>query len=204
MIVHSLFPEPVYVSTLGRALTKTELKTINKYKKETHKNEGNITSNDNYVLENKTLKNLKEDLQKRVIDYFDKVVCTSNSIIPHITQSWINYTETNQFHHRHFHSNSYVSGVFYIDAQKEVDSITFYRPGEAQKAIHLIVTQYNQFNSLNWRCSVQTGDVVLFPSSLHHGVQKKKEPHTRISLSFNVFFKGTIGDNKVLTELTLG
>ena len=204
MIIHSLFPEPVYVSTLGRALTKTELKTINKYKKETHKNDGNITSNDNYVLENKTLKNLKEDLQKRVIDYFDKVVCTSNSIIPHITQSWINYTETNQFHHRHFHSNSYVSGVFYIDAQKEVDSITFYRPGEAQKAIHLIVTQYNQFNSANWRCSIQTGDVVLFPSSLHHGVQKKKGNNIRISLSFNVFFKGTIGDNKVLTELTLG
>ena len=102
-------------------ITKEELKTINKYKKETHKNEGNITSNDNYVLENKTLKNLKEDLQKRVIDYFDKVVCTSNSIIPHITQSWINYTETNQFHHRHFHSNSYVSGVFYIDAKKEVE-----------------------------------------------------------------------------------
>ena len=203
MIVHSLFPESVYVSTLGRALTKTELKTINKYKKETYKNHGNTTSSDTYVLENKTLKNIKEDLQKRVIDYFDKVVCTSNSIIPHITQSWINYTETNQFHHRHFHSNSYVSGVFYIDAKKEVDQITFYRPGEAQKAIHLIVTQYNQFNSANWGCSIQTGDVVLFPSSLHHGVQKKKGNNIRISLSFNVFFKGTIGDNKLLTELVL-
>ena len=204
MIVHSLFPEPVYVSTIGRALTKTELKTINKYKKETHKNDGNITSNDNYVLENKTLKNLKEDLQKRVIDYFDKVVCTSNSIIPYITQSWINYTETNQFHHRHFHSNSYVSGVFYINAQKEVDSIAFYKPGEIQKAIHLMVTQYNQFNSANWGCSIQTGDVVLFPSSLHHGVQKKKGNNIRISLSFNVFFKGTIGKGRSLTELTLG
>jgi len=204
MIVHQLFPEPVYSSKLDRALTKKELKTIAKYKEETYKNEGNITSRDNYVLENKTLKNLKEDLQKRVIDYFDKVICTSNSIIPHITQSWINYTETNQFHHRHFHSNSYVSGVFYIDAKKEVDSITFYRPGEAQKTIGLSVTRYNHFNSPSWRCSVQTGDVVLFPSSLHHGVQKKKGPDTRISLSFNVFFKGKIGDARGLTELTLG
>ena len=50
MIVHQLFPEPVYVSTIGRVLTKKELKTINKYKKETYKNQGNITSNDNYVL----------------------------------------------------------------------------------------------------------------------------------------------------------
>jgi uncharacterized protein (TIGR02466 family) len=204
MIVHQLFPEPVYSSNLDRALTKKELKTINEYKKETYKNEGNTTSNDSYVLENKALKNLKKDLNKTVIDYFDKVICTSNSIIPHITQSWINYTETNQFHHRHFHSNSYVSGVFYIDAKKEVDSIIFYKPGEAQKTISLSVTRYNQFNSPSWRCSVQTGDVVLFPSSLHHGVNKKKGPDTRISLSFNVFFKGKIGDARGLTELTLG
>jgi len=202
MIVHPLFPEPVYVSTLDRALTKKELKTINKYKKETHKNEGNITSNDNYVLENKTLKNLKEDLRKKVVDYFDKIICTSNSIIPYITQSWINYTETNQFHHRHFHSNSYVSGVFYIDAKKEVDQIRFYRPG--QKTFELSVARYNDFNSGSWWCSVQTGDVVLFPSSLDHAVEKKKGPDTRISLSFNVFFKGKIGTAARLAELTLG
>ena len=201
MIVHPLFPEPVYVSTLDRALTKKELKTINKYKKETHKNEGNITSNDNYVLENKTLKNLKEDLRKKVVDYFDKIICTSNSIIPYITQSWINYTETNQFHHRHFHSNSYVSGVFYIAAKKEVDQITFYRRG--QKTFDLSVVQFTNFNSLSWQCSVQTGDVILFPSYLHHGVEKKKGPDTRISLSFNVFFKGKIGAAP-LTELILG
>ena len=41
---------------------------------------------------------------KWVINYFNKVICSSNSIIPYITQSWINYTETNQFHHSHAHS----------------------------------------------------------------------------------------------------
>ena len=201
MIVHQLFPEPVYVSTIGRALTKKELKTINKHKKETYKNQGNITSKDNYVLENKTLKNLKKDLHTKVMDYFDKVICTDNLITPYITQSWINYTETNQSHHPHFHYNSYVSGVFYIAAKEEVDQITFYRPGE--KTFELSVTQHNEFNSPSWKSSVQTGDVVLFPSSLHHGVQNKKGPDTRISLSFNVFIKGKIGNKNSLTELVL-
>ena len=104
MIVHQLFPEPVYVSTIGRALTKKELKTINKHKKETYKNQGNITSKDNYVLENKTLKNLKKDLHTKVMNYFDKVICTDNFITPYITQSWINYTKSDQFHHKHNHS----------------------------------------------------------------------------------------------------
>ena len=126
MIIRQLFPEPVYFSKLDRALTKKELQTITKYKKETNSNAGNITSSENYVLENKAFNNLKKDLNKKILDYFDKVVCTNSSITFYITQSWINYTENNQFHHKHSHSNSYVSGVFYIDAKKEVDQIRFF------------------------------------------------------------------------------
>ena len=48
MIIRPLFPEPVYFSKLERALTKKELKTIDAYKAKTYKNDGNITSNNNY------------------------------------------------------------------------------------------------------------------------------------------------------------
>ena len=197
--IYQLFPQPVYFSKLERSLTKEEFKTVAKHQKETLKNEGNIVSKDNYVLENKTLKNLKKDLNKKIINYFNEVVCTSNSIIPYITQSWLNYTETNQFHHNHCHANSYVSGVFYISANKEFDRIKFYKTG--YQPIQLQVSKYNIFNSDSWWYAVQTGDVVLFPSSLRHGVDSKKGTNSRISLSFNVFFKGTLGTKEELTEL---
>jgi len=206
MPIHQLFPEPVYFSKLERALTEKELKTVNEYKKKTYKNEGNITSNsitvENYVLENKTLKILKKDLNKKVLDYFDKVVCTNNPITPYITQSWINYTESDQFHHRHFHPNSYISGVFYISADKKVDSIIFYKSFPDDR-IKLDITKYNIFNSTSWKFPVETGDIFLFRSSLEHGVPPNKGTDTRISLSFNVFFKGTLGDRNELTQLIL-
>ena len=202
MIVHQLFPEPVYVSTIGRALTKKELKTINKHKKETYKNQGNITSKDNYVLENKTLKNLKKDLHTKVMDYFDKVICTDNLITPYITQSWINYTESDQFHHRHSHPNSLVSGIFYISADKKVDSVTFYK-GYLDSRIKLDVTKYNIFSSSTCTFPVETGNILLFRSSLEHGVDKKKGNNIRSSLSFNIFIKGTVGHKEELTELIL-
>ena len=202
MIIHPLFPQPVYFSKLERELTKEELKVADEYKKKTYPSVGNTISNANYILENKTLKNLKKDLHTKVMDYFNEVVCTSNSIIPYITQSWINYTETNQFHHKHSHFNSYVSGVFYIDAQKKVDSITFYKPN-ADETIRLNVTKYNPFNSTSWLFPVETGNIFLFRSFLMHGVDKKKGTNTRISLSFNVFIKGTLGDKKEVTELVL-
>jgi len=202
MIIRALFPQPVYFSKLKRALTKEELKMINKQQKKTRKNEGNTTSKDSYVLENKTLKNLKEDLNKRVFEYFNKIICTNSPIIPYITQSWINYTKTNQFHHKHAHSNSHVSGIFYIAADKKVDSIEFYK-SPAYESLLLNPDKYNPFNSTSWKFPVQTGDVFLFRSSLEHGVGRTKGTATRISLSFNVFFKGTLGNKERLTELVL-
>jgi len=201
MTIHQIFPEPVYFSKLERALTKEELRMIHKFKKKKNPNEGNTNSAEKYILKNKALKNLKKDLHKIIIDYFDKVVCTNDAVIPYITQSWINSTTINQFHHHHAHSNSYISGVFYIDAKKEVDKITFYKSGH--KELLLYIARVNTFNAVSWWFPVETGDVVLFPSTLIHGVDKKKGTNTRVSLSFNVFLKGHMGNINESTELVL-
>ena len=201
MTIHQLFPEPLYFSKLERVLTKEELKIINEHQKKTQKNSGNSRTKDNYVLEHKGLKNLKKDIQTKVMDYFDKVVCTNNST-PYITQSWINYTESDQFHHRHSHPNSLVSGIFYINADKNVDSVTFYK-GYLDHRIKLDVTKYNIFNSSSCKFPVETGNILLFRSSLEHGVKNKKGNNIRISLSFNIFIKGTVGNKTDLTELIL-
>jgi len=200
MPVYQLFPEPVYFSKLERKLTKNELSIIHTFKIHTSAVETR-QSVDDYVLEKKELNNLKKDLNKKVIDYFDKVVCTNNSIIPYITQSWLNYTKLNEYHHKHLHPNSYVSGVFYINTDKEVDKIKFFK--ERYERIELECKEFNKFNATSWDFPVETGDVVLFPSSLYHGVDVKKGINTRISLSFNVFFKGKIGTQAGLTELVL-
>ena len=201
MKIHSLFPQAVYFSTLERALTKEELKTVEEYKKKTKKNVGHKFTTDSYVLKHKTLKNLKEDLITKVKEYFNEVVCTNDSITPYITQSWLNYTEVGEFHHSHNHLNSYLSGVFYVDAKKEVDEIVFNKPNNRQLA--LTVTKPNPFNAMSCGLSVKTGDVILFPSTLEHEVLPKKGTDLRISLSFNVFVKGTIGCQASLTELVL-
>jgi len=202
MIIHQLFPEPLYFSKLERVLTQKELKILNEHKKKTQKNEGNSRTKDSYVLEHQTLNNLKKDLQTKVMDYFDKVICTDNLMTPYITQSWLNYTKSDQFHHKHNHSNSLVSGIFYVSADKKVDSITFSKTYPDDR-IKPNVTKYNIFNSSSCTFPVETGNILLFRSSLPHAVDIKKGNNIRISLSFNVFIKGTIGNKEGLTELIL-
>ena len=199
--INGIFPTPIYISKLDRELTSKELLFVDKIKLDIHNNEGNKTSNDNYVLNNKSFKNLKEDLDLRVQDYFSKILSTTDAVTPYITQSWLNYTETNQYHHKHHHTNSLVSGVFYVNCDEAHDKIKFFN--DKHNIIKPEVKDWNLYNSETWWFPVKTGDVILFPSSLNHMVETKEGTNTRISLAFNVFIKGTVGNNKSLTELHL-
>jgi len=199
--INGIFPTPIYISKVDRKLTPLELKFVDKNKKDHYKNDGNITSNNNYILNEKPFANIKKELDLTVQDYFDKVISPANKITPYITQSWLNYTETNQYHHKHAHPNSLVSGVFYINCDEKHDKIKFFN--DKYSTIKLEIKDWNIWNSETWWFSVKTGDVILFPSSLTHMVETKQGDNTRISLAFNVFIKGTVGDNKQATELIL-
>jgi uncharacterized protein (TIGR02466 family) len=199
--INGIFPTPIYISKLDRELTPLELKFVDKNKKDFYKNDGNITSNNNYILNEKHFSNIKKELELRVKDYFDKVISPANNITPYITQSWLNYTETNQYHHKHAHPNSLVSGVFYINCHEEHDKIKFFN--DTYQTIKPEVKDWNIWNSTSWWFQVKTGDIILFPSFLTHMVETKQGDNTRISLAFNVFIKGTVGNNKNLTELHL-
>jgi uncharacterized protein (TIGR02466 family) len=200
--INGIFPIPVYISKLDRELTKKELSFVDKSKLDFYKNDGNITSNNNYILNQKVFGSLKEDLYLRVEDYFKKVLSYTDAVTPYITQSWLNYTETNQYHHKHEHPNSLVSGVFYVNCHEEFDKIKFFKK-DSYQAIKPEIKDWNLYNSETWWFTVKTGDIILFPSSLTHMVETKEGDNTRISLAFNVFIKGTIGNNKNLTELIL-
>jgi uncharacterized protein (TIGR02466 family) len=199
--INGIFPTPIYTSKLNRELTPLELDFVEKVRKESYYNGQNTTSNSNYILNEKPFLNLKKELDLIVKDYFEKVLSSTDLVIPFITQSWLNYTETNQYHPKHSHSNSFVSGVFYINCHEELDKITFFNDG--YKTIKPEVKTWNLYNSESWWFPVKTGDIIMFPSSLNHMVETKQGTNTRISLAFNVFVKGTIGDSKQLTEVMI-
>ena len=91
--------------------------------------------------------------------------------------------------------------MFYINCNEKFDKIKFFN--DTYKTIKLEIKNWNIWNSESWWFSVKTGNVILFPSSLTHMVETKQGDNTRISLAFNVFIKGTIGDKEKLTELML-
>jgi uncharacterized protein (TIGR02466 family) len=199
VIVNNLFPTPVAFFKFGRDLTKSELDFIKD--QEHYANNGNTTSKDRKILKNKELTEIRNFIEDSMLEYFKVIHSPKFDVSLYITQSWANYTEQGQYHHKHSHQNSLVSGVFYPQANREVDKIYFYKDGYEQ--IKITASEYNHYNSESWWYEVGAGDLILFPSSLTHMVQTKEDDNTRISIAFNTFLKGQIGSDESLTGLNL-
>ena len=198
-LIHNLFPTAVGTYKVNRELTEKELKFIKE--QETRPNMGNITSVDNYILKNKILSKIRTFIQDSIKDYFETIYKPNNDVSLQITQSWLNYTEPGQHHHKHAHPNSFISGVFYPQANKETDKIFFFR--EQYQALSIKPREWNIWNSESWWLEVGTGDLMIFPSRLSHMVETVNGTDTRISLSFNTFPVGNLGDEKDLTGLRI-
>jgi uncharacterized protein (TIGR02466 family) len=197
LVTYNIFPTAVVKFELGREYTAEEITFIDS--QETNKNEGNTTSNDRYVLRHWAMANLKAFVEASVNEYLRSIYAPKNEVSLRVTQSWLNYCQPGQFHHKHAHSNSFISGVLYIKAARERDRIYFYKDGYEQ--ITLPTENYNVYNSNSWWLEVGAGDLMLFPSNLTHMVQSVQQE--RVSLSFNTFPIGYVGEEKSLTALHL-
>jgi uncharacterized protein (TIGR02466 family) len=198
--INNLFPTAVGFSKLGRDLTEEELLFIKEQVR--HPNEGNTTSDNRKILKSVEMTEIRDFIEDAMLDYFKSVYAPKFDVTPYITQSWANFTEPGQYHHKHSHPNSIISGVFYPQANRETDKIYFYKDG--YERIKLTAGEYNPYNSESWWFETGAGDLIIFPSHLTHMVQTKQGEGTRISISFNTFLKGYIGSDESLTGLHLG
>ena len=196
--IDRIFPYPVLHTNIGRLLTDEEIRSVESHRPDQVKNTGNTISKDTYIL-NHSLPKIKEFIIKNLDIIKQEVIVPRFELELYITQSWINWTESTQYHHQHNHSNSYLSGVFYFYADNDKINLKSPKPD----FISIPTTQKNEFNSTMHTCHVNTGDLVIFPSELYHHVDMVKSEKCRTSIAFNVFVKGSLGMTSRLTKLLL-
>jgi len=199
--IHTIFPTTIYKDKLNRNFSNQEINYLYNEENNLYPNQGNHTSKNTYVLEHPSLLHIKKFILEKVNYYIFNIINPINKITPYITQSWLNITSEGEYHHNHEHSNSILSGVFYVSADKNFDSIRFFKA--EYDTIQLPKKEYNLFNSTSWLFPVETGELILFPSRLEHCVERKNGTNKRISIAFNTFIKGKIGDEISLNELIL-
>ena len=190
-IIQHIFSTPLYINNMNRKFSKKEISFIINSKKDIIKNTSNSYTKDDYILKRPALKNIKSYIEKCCDDYLERIMSPSDPVKLEITQSWINYSNKNEYHQEHCHSNSLISGVLYINAQEKNDSIHFL--GKSYNLLSPNVKNYNAFNCKIFSVPVKTGKLVMFPSSVTHRVLAHEQDYVRISLAFNTFLRGSLG-----------
>jgi uncharacterized protein (TIGR02466 family) len=176
-----LFPTPVMFNNIGRDFTKEELAYIESHSTATNRNVGNVTSNNNYILNEPEMADLNKFVTDQLNEYVKRVYKPKYPAEAFVTQSWLNWTKKGEFHHKHEHPNSFISGVLYINADIKEDKIKFHKSGYQQ--INLDTDIYDMLNSKTWWFSVKTKDIVIFPSCFiyPHKVKPVKSKESRYS-----------------------
>ena len=157
---------------------------------EWYANDDNITSRDTNVLDNPKYEKLKEIATEMSKTYFYNLLGVYPSVDLYITSSWFNKTTQGQSHHKHFHPNSVLSGILYIDGDNFITAFESDPSSDFD-----FDKQPNMWNSNQCYLSFTKGDCVVFKSNTPHFVPKYEGVTHRITLSWNTFVRGNISTN---------
>lgn len=113
-----------------------------------------------------------------------------------ITTSWLTKIAPGGFSERHYHKNSFYSGVLYFDDYDERDegNIGFFSPVDTMHSF--FINPYvvdNEYTAGSHWFKPKHAYMILFPSYLQHRVSVYKGKENRYSLAFNIMPKGRFG-----------
>ncbi len=197
----NLFATPLHKSSLNRSFTDIELQFIKNQLGDPVRAISNHSSRNKNVLNADEMQDIRSALEKSLADYFKRVFNTANKVVLEITQSWLTVTRQGESHHSHIHPNSIASGVLYINVA-ENDGINFYR-NEDMLWYDLVREQENYYNASRYFINAKAGDIIIFPSNVHHGVNAVEAEFERVSLAFNSFFSGELGRDEFSNSLKI-
>ena len=190
-----LFSTPIFYKELKGVLTPDLLYYLKnlEYEEMSNARAESFTKNKN-VLDLPICLELKKEILNQIKTYTN-ILSTKNMEF-FILNSWINC-----FHHggganMHIHTNSLISGVFYLEINEGSGDLIIHKDFNQNtpfpSAVDIEFNESNIYNSKAWAMPPKTNMLFLFPSSTVHSVNVNKSSTDRYSLAFNVYAKGKL------------
>ena len=204
LYVTPLFSVPVF-NTFIKILDdeKQFIRTL-EYERVKPNDNGWINKQNTYLLNDEHLTNLKDEIQRVVNIYYHDVLHVEDYIDFYITNSWAIKHDSGDYAQTHYHKNSLVSGVAYIDVDENSGDFNLFGPEEYYNifpnAFSFDYKKTDMTNSSKWKMRPVENMVILFPSNVKHSVDKSQSNKSRYCIAFNTYVKGTFGkDISVIT-----
>ena len=165
-----------------------------------------LNSTNLHILDVIQLRELRHKVESGIQEYMDHLGVDMDKISMNITTSWVNRYDKGHSTHQHHHSNSIISGVYYLEDCDKTAPIQFHRaPGYVNlwpNTVNLPIKQHNALNIDVITVIPKAGELIMWPSHLAHSVPPNQSDTARYTIAFNTFVKGTL-DPQGGSELTV-
>tara|TARA_R100000544_G_C2226041_1_gene60753 strand:- start:1762 stop:2358 length:597 start_codon:yes stop_codon:yes gene_type:complete len=188
-MIEPIFATPIYTSDKFYQLTNEQLNYLKNLS--TLKQKGNnFISAEKFILDNEAMEDFKNWCLLNVISFSQQLGISEKTSF-YITQSWLNKNPPQSYHHTHMHPNSIFSCIYYVEGDECPTS--FYRYDDSFGNFNFYEDS-NIFTSKKVGVMNEVGRLLIFPSTLVHDVEINNSNKERITISFNTFFEGEMGD----------
>jgi uncharacterized protein (TIGR02466 family) len=184
-----LFSKPIFK-------TYVDLESLDLSNVKWAQNYNNWISDNQRIIEQPEFEKIAEQVYHNVCEYFYGVMRASNDVEIYITESWLNKTEKGQVHHRHWHPNSILSGIVYLQGDPTSGRTSFIT--SQFDTLEYTIEESNLYNSRTWSVDPEVGSMLVFPSNVEHLVEEYLGEEPRITMSFNTFIRGDINKDPLL------
>ena len=141
----------------------------------------------NNILLDLSLKDLKNWIEIQAKDYLDNELCMDYEEF-FFSESWININGKGGEQKVHNHSNSIISGTYYLKSEEKHPPLTFHKVKHEMEPFISLIEHYKQENpntssKLSFPCTQDS--MLVFQSQLYHGHTPNQLEEKRIGLSWN-------------------
>jgi len=199
--IFSLFSVPVY-STIVDISDDIKNKITNLQYRDIESKNGKMSISTK-LLNEIEFEKLKDLIDFEVQQYARNIFQSTDSIEFFLTTSWAMKHDKGNWSDSHNHANSVISGIFYIQVDKNSGDLIFNKKTNnlTEGLLEIPSKIYNQFNSHKFTIKPENNQLIIFPSNLPHEVEKSQSNNARYCIAFNYFVKGIFGRNE--SELVL-
>lgn len=195
--IYNMFAIPLYCGKVN--ITDEEHRCITeRIKYESNGNYGTAISSDRHLerVKDEQLLSLHKKINDHACNFVYDVLNITRLVRPRFIASWALKIGAGQSQPQHNHMGSMLSGVLYVQSEEGAGGIVFGRPHSLfGSAVEPEFVAENQFNSGNSVFEPKTGDILIFPSDLYHGVLEHKGNKERFSVAFDIFLEGRYCNN---------
>ena len=186
MPIQNIFPIPIFYQDNILSNDNYNLLRTYLYDHFTLEEKNSFYQSPGFLQELEEFQECKNIIEIIASEFYTSIGFKSQSFF--ITQMWANYSTGNGAISEHYHSNSMISGVLYIDVENH-NKTGFTCPYQDLKILKTDVEKTTEYTTDTFYAGSKNNRIILFPSYISHFSDNQNIDKTRLTISFNLLPK---------------